>query len=564
MKILIADDNAHNRMLLDFILRDHDFDTIEAVNGQEACDILAEDENIDLVLMDLNMPVLDGIQATQKIKQEICVNRFIPVLFVTAQGENEYLEKCLEAGGDDFVKKPVDEIELLAKVRAHSRTLELYNKLHKVNQQLEYHNSLVEQEHRVVEHIFRNGAERLKTYCDNVTTYTSPVSMFNGDVVLQSPSPSGGVYVLLGDFTGHGLASSIGTLPVYEIFFRLAERGASVSQFATEINKSLVKILPITMFMCSSIMHLDRDGKSLLIWSGGMNDTLVVDKHGGEVKHIEAAHMPLGILSAKEFDDETTHVQLNENDVVFSYTDGVNEAFNAEGEEFGLERLEALVEKGGNGIVERVEQSVHEFKGDFEQTDDLSCLSLNASSVVHHDKKTDEIVDVGERFHSVQGFPFSVSMSLSGDDLKQVDVVDQLMQFSGSVHGIELHKDKLFTVISELFSNALEHGVLGIESSIKDNANGFEQYYTLREERLNTLTDDDKINIDFKFSKGDPSVFELMIQDSGKGFDSDKLLEKLEHQEFHGRGLGLLKSMCSVLEYRDQGRTVFAKIPLKR
>ena len=564
MKILIADDNAHNRMLLDFILSDHHFKTVEAANGQEACDLVAENDDIDLILMDLNMPVLDGIQATRKIKQEVCVDRFIPVLFVTAQGENEYLEKCLEAGGDDFVKKPVDEIELLAKVRAHSRTLDLYNKLHSAHQELEYHKGIVDQEHRVVEHIFRNGAERLTTYCQNVVTYTSPVSMFNGDIVLQSPSPSGGVYVLLGDFTGHGLASSIGTLPVYELFFRLAERGASVSQFASEINSSLHKILPITMFMCSTIMYLDREGKNLMIWSGGMNDTLIVDEKGGPVKHVEAAHMPLGILGTNEFDDQTTLLELHPNQVVLSYTDGVNEALNKDGEEFGLERLEELVKLGGDSVVDRIETSVHEFNGDIEQSDDLSCMSVKAGRVVHRDKKSDEVVDVGERFHAVECFPWSVNMTLYGKDLRQVNVVDQLMVFAGSIHGIELHKDKLFTVISELFSNALEHGVLGLKSSIKDTANGFEEYYSLREERLNKLTEQDKIDIWFKFVQADPSFFELKIQDSGAGFDFESLLKNVESSESHGRGLGLLKSMCATLNYENGGRTVQAKIALER
>jgi hypothetical protein len=86
-----------------------------------------------------------------------------------------------------------------------SRTF--HTNLKQAKEQFEYYQQVVSQEHAIVERMFERGANRVKTYCDGANKYTSPASIFNGDILLEAPSPSGGVFHLLGDFTGHGLAA---------------------------------------------------------------------------------------------------------------------------------------------------------------------------------------------------------------------------------------------------------------------------------------------------------------------------------------------------------------------
>ena len=102
--------------------------------------------------------------------------------------------KCLDVGGDDFVPKPINESILLSKLYAHARNRKLYNKLKAANEALEYHQQVMDREHRIVEHIFANNTAQADSHCDNVKSYTSPASMFNGDLLLTAPSPAGGVY----------------------------------------------------------------------------------------------------------------------------------------------------------------------------------------------------------------------------------------------------------------------------------------------------------------------------------------------------------------------------------
>ena len=563
MKILIVDDHAYNRDLLNFILQDEGYECVEAESGIEACKAVHEDKEIDLVLMDVNMPEMDGLEATAKIKED-AQDRFIPIIFVTALDDTDNLSQCLDAGGDDFVGKPVNETALIAKIKAHTRTKKLYSELQSAHKKLEYHNELMAREHAIVEHVFARGANRISTICDNVHLYSSPMSMFNGDVVLQSPSPSGGVYILLGDFTGHGLAASIGTLPVTEIFYNHAERQASVSQIAEQINRRLFDLLPTNMFFCATIAYLEHQSNQLIMWSGGMNDTLIVSRSGGPVRKVEAEHMPIGILSNEEFEDTITHVELNIDDIVCIYSDGVNEAQSPDGEEFGLDRLNDLVAKGGENIVLNITDTVHQFQGGEGQSDDLSLVALFAGDVIHRDKETKEVVDVGVEYHSAESFPWQMKMRLENDDLRKTSIVDQVMGFVSSIQGIEIHQDKIFTIVSELYSNALEHGVLNLDSKLKSTADGFEQYYMLREKRLAEI-DNQFIELKFSYISGQPNKIRLVITDSGRGFDYESIQRSvIENEDSHGRGLGLLTSLCSHLEYSNQGRTVSALYELCR
>lgn len=123
MKILVVDDQSANRAILQFLLEDEGHEVIEAKDGQEALDLYQE-YDIDLVLMDVMMPVMDGLEATQKIKAIQTDGNHVPVIFLTAQDDDKVLTKCLQSGGDDFLAKPYNEVVLKAKITVHGRIRE--------------------------------------------------------------------------------------------------------------------------------------------------------------------------------------------------------------------------------------------------------------------------------------------------------------------------------------------------------------------------------------------------------------------------------------------------------
>jgi CheY-like chemotaxis protein len=112
-KILIVEDVDLNRDLVVQLLEDK-YHVIEAVNGQEGVEA-ADRERPDLILMDLSLPVMDGWEATRRLKASDDL-RLIPVIALTAHAMKGDEEKALAAGCDDYLVKPLDEDELMAKI----------------------------------------------------------------------------------------------------------------------------------------------------------------------------------------------------------------------------------------------------------------------------------------------------------------------------------------------------------------------------------------------------------------------------------------------------------------
>lgn len=113
-KVLIADDTEYNRDLLVQLLED-DYDVVEAVDGGEAVQ-MAEQERPNLILMDLGMPVMDGWEATTRIKANVDL-KDIPVIAVTSHAMVGDERKAREVGCDDYAAKPIDEDELMGKIK---------------------------------------------------------------------------------------------------------------------------------------------------------------------------------------------------------------------------------------------------------------------------------------------------------------------------------------------------------------------------------------------------------------------------------------------------------------
>jgi len=113
-QILLVEDLAHNRMLVRQILKKSHSEVVEAENGQNAVDIWEGEQNFDLIIMDMNMPIMDGFEATQLIrKKELEQNLSrIPIIALTALAMRGDEEKCIRVGCDGYIPKPVDGLQL--------------------------------------------------------------------------------------------------------------------------------------------------------------------------------------------------------------------------------------------------------------------------------------------------------------------------------------------------------------------------------------------------------------------------------------------------------------------
>ena len=227
LSILIAEDNAADRMLLSTIVSRQGHRALTAGNGVEAV-ALFQQERPNLVLMDALMPEMDGFEAARRIKQ-LAGEELVPIIFLTSLTENEALVRCLEAGGDDFLAKPYNRVILEAKINAMDRLRRLQETvLHQRDLIARHHEHLLT-EQRVAKAVFDKVAHSGCLKASNIRYLQSPYALFNGDLLLAAFKPSGGMHVLLGDFTGHGLPAAIGAMPLAEVFYGMTAKGYAMS-----------------------------------------------------------------------------------------------------------------------------------------------------------------------------------------------------------------------------------------------------------------------------------------------------------------------------------------------
>jgi len=115
-KVLVVDDDVRNLFALTTAFEKYNIQTITAESGQEAMNILTEKGDIDMVLMDIMMPEMDGYETTQKIRREH-KNTTLPIIAVTAKAMKGDREKCIEAGASDYITKPLKIDQLLSLMR---------------------------------------------------------------------------------------------------------------------------------------------------------------------------------------------------------------------------------------------------------------------------------------------------------------------------------------------------------------------------------------------------------------------------------------------------------------
>lgn len=140
MNILIAEDTHSDRLLLRFYLQKLGHTITEVVNGEELVRaIKASYDKWDLLIVDLNMPIMSGEQAAREIRalHTDSPEDWIPIIFLSGSGSDDDIERCIEAGADDYLVKPIQHKVLAAKLMAMTRISAMRNKLVNMNRRLE-------------------------------------------------------------------------------------------------------------------------------------------------------------------------------------------------------------------------------------------------------------------------------------------------------------------------------------------------------------------------------------------------------------------------------------------
>ncbi|WP_145252933.1 fused response regulator/phosphatase [Pseudomonas sp. SJZ131] len=550
LTILIAEDSAADRMLLSSIVRRQGHQVLTAANGAEAVEAFRQ-QRPQLVLMDAMMPVMDGFEAAQQIKA-LAGETLVPIIFLTSLTESEALARCLEAGGDDFLAKPYNQVILAAKIKAMDRLRRLQATVLEQRDQIAKHHEYLLNEQRVAKAVFDKVAHSGCLNAPNIRYLQSPYALFNGDLLLAAFTPAGDMHVLLGDFTGHGLPAAVGAMPLAEVFYGMTAKGYGLSETLREMNAKLKRILPVDMFCCATLLCLSFQSRSVEVWNGGMPDGYLHSITTGERTPLPARHLPLGVLSPQTFNDRTEVFPMAQGDRVFLLSDGVIDTCDANEQLFGVERLQQVfaANRQPDHLFEDIEQALRDFRG--EARDDVSMVEISLLDAQQLSPPAPVYSDSGQSCP----LDWSVSFEFRAASLKRFNPLPYLLQLLQEVHGLRAQSGALYSVLAELYSNALEHGVLGLDSSLKRDASGFARYYQERNTRLDQLQDG-YVRLHLQVTPTEQGGrLNIRVDDSGKGFDVARVMQRpVDGVRLSGRGVSLIRQLSHKASWSDDGRS---------
>lgn len=549
LTVLVAEDGAADRLLLAQIVRRQGHQVVTAENGEQAVALFIE-RRPQLVLLDALMPVMDGFEAARQIKA-LAGEALVPIIFLTSLNEEEGLVRCLEAGGDDFMAKPYSAVILGAKIRAMDRLRRLQATVLEQRDQIAGHHHHLLNEQRVAKAVFDKVAHSGCLAAPNIRYLQSPYALFNGDLMLAAFTPSGDMRVLLGDFTGHGLPAAVGAMPLAEVFYGMTAKGYGIAQILREMNAKLKRILPVDMFCCALLLDLNMQRGSVEVWNGGMPDGYRLSVQGQVLSALRSRHLPLGILPAERFDDTTEVLPLAPGERVLLLSDGVIDTADDQERLFGVQRLHQVLADNRDParLFDEVMQALERFGG--RPRDDISLCDIRMFSAEERVPAPTLYSDSGRS----SPLDWSLQFEVRGESLKRFDPVPYLVQLLQEIHGLRARTGNLHSVLSELYSNALEHGVLGLDSRLKRDVQGFAAYYEERARRLMQLTDG-YVRIQFKVEpQGDGGRLMIEVRDSGAGFDVQRTLaQPALERRLSGRGLNLVQRLASSARWSEGGR----------
>lgn len=559
LNVLVVDDSEANCKLMSVMLQKMGYLVTVAENGMKAL-AMCELNMPDLVLMDVQMPGMNGFEVVREMRRR-CTAWF-PILFLSAQTGNKEVVEGLRAGGDDYLFKPVVYEILKAKMHLFHIRLEQNNRL------LDY-KERIEEETNTARVFIERFTALDKINDPRVRFMLRPAEEFSGDLIAFARAPDNCLHVLLADSAGHGLTASLAVIPITHPFYQMTAKGFDIVSILNELNARVRDYLPLPRFVATAIASINFDAGTIAVWNGGMPSVLLLSE-GVAVHRFKSRQLPLGVVKGAEFDATLEYYKLDGQSVqMMLCSDGVTEIDMGGGQMLGHDVLLQQARQSSSAqLFDRVAQVIENKLADVKPADDIALIMVDCSPDVAIMPTTlsQKEADVEPATHDdAVTHEWKVSFLLKAEQLKHLDVVPFLLGVVEKIEGAQ-PDSRLFLVISELFNNALDHGVLKLDSSLKNQPDGLEKYFDERAERLANL-EAGQIAMCFE-SIHDQSCdyMKFSVSDSGDGFDFSGVLsvDLSANKQRHGRGIGLLTKICNRLQYLGNGSEVLAYLEMPK
>ena len=383
-KILVVDDEPDLEPLMlqrmRRSIRAGRYRFVFAHNGVEALERLNRDPGIDMVLSDINMPQMDGLTLLQQIPK---VDPNIRSVIISAYGDMKNIRTAMNRGAFDFVTKPLDFKDLRVTIERTVRhmmewreALASRDKLVALQNELDVANQM---QQSILPNQFPQSAEY------QVSASMEAARNVGGDFFDVIQLEEGRIGLAIADVSDKGVPAAL-----FMMSSRTLLKGAAIGnlhpgQVLREVNNLLDEDNEASMFVTVLYAVYDPASGELTYANGGHNSPLIVHADASSALLPLTDGIALGVMPGLEFQEN--RVVLSPGDTVVFYTDGVTEAMDGGGGEFGTQRLyEIFAEaapKGSREANRAVFQAVRNFVGDTPQSDDITCMTLYRSEREH-------------------------------------------------------------------------------------------------------------------------------------------------------------------------------------
>ena len=387
-KILIVDDNPNNIQLLGNILKEQKYEVGYAFDGNKALQQLKGPIKYDLVLLDIEMPIMDGFAACRAMREDADLKE-IPVIFLTANVDPDKIVAGLDVGGNDYVTKPFNMRELLARV---STQLKLKARTDQVNQMLQ----LLKQKdfnttsslHYAsrIQYALLPSKQLLTEVLPEHFIFYKPRDIVSGDFYWFKMSENL-LYFSIADCTGHGVPGAFMSILGLSMLNEIAkERTITPGLMLAKLKKMIADSLwhqnpeSITNDGIDLAIFLYDSRTKIIQYAGASRPLNIIRKNAlsGEFDFIEirADQMPLGTLHKDDKTFTNNTLQLQANDMIYLYSDGYASQFGgSKNRKFSSRKFKELLMEIHDKPVQLQESLVDttfsEWMGDYMQTDDV-------------------------------------------------------------------------------------------------------------------------------------------------------------------------------------------------
>jgi len=362
--ILIIDDNEVNRVICSINLEEMRVPLHFAENGKEGLE-LALKILPDLILLDIMMPVMDGFEMLGRLKRDETLSE-IPVLMLSAKSETDSVVKALELGANDYLKKPFEAEEMVARVKTLLRSRYLEKQIKE-----DLRTGAAMQQKFLTD--AKAATAQLEQSCLKTEIYNKPYATISGDFYYTFPLSNAGTGIFLGDSCGHGLPAALISMRIIGFLQQLAKENPSPAQILGQLNNDLYGLLPPEKFVAGSCLAFSEN--SCTISNAAQPYPVLLSGKGLEEILLDGP--PLGMRPNCSYQEHS--VELRPGDRLILFTDGIVEATDWQEDYYGKTRLlDCLTRQAGaqslQGLKDALLEDLHRFSKNAPIDDDQTII----------------------------------------------------------------------------------------------------------------------------------------------------------------------------------------------